>query len=268
MNSRKPGQNASNKVKRYKRADSKKIMILMVTVIAAVTIICVSAVALVSKLNEPTENRDPTYTFYEADYDYNILEDENYLALDRTVKFEDPDTRITVSLDNGDISEVPTNQHKPVAVLMDFIDYAINGKTEELNSLFSEEYIEAEGELKMDFTMQQLYNIKITYVETLSQDIDGETYVSYDYWLEYMIRQNNGTFRHDMGSDCIRKEYVRVTEREGEMKIDVLAPYKTASTPQSTIGVDEILSIAAIAILIMSIFAAIITLALKSSKKK
>lgn len=267
MNSRNPGQTNSNKAKRIRRTAPKRIIISMIAAIAVFTIICVGAVALVSKLNAPVDNREPTYTFHEPDFDYDILVDEDYLSLDRTVKFEDPDTRITVSLENGDISEIPKDQHKPVAVLMDFIDFAILGKTEELNSLFSDEYIEAEGKLKMDFTMQQLYNIKITYIDSLTQNTDGETCVSYNYWLEYMIHRNNGTFRHDMGSDCIRKEYVRITEREGRMEIDVLAPYKTVSASQTTIGTNEVLAIAAIAILIMGVFAGIIVLAVKYQKK-
>jgi hypothetical protein len=96
-----------------------------------------------------------------------------------------------------------------------------------LNQLFSKEYVEAGGKTKMDFTMQQLYNIRITYITSSSETIDGFTTESYDYWLEYMIRKNNGTFRNDMGSDCIKKEYVRVTDRNGILGIDVLAPYNT-----------------------------------------
>ena len=61
--------------------------------------------------------------------------------------------------------------------------------------------------------------------------------------------QNNGTFRNDMGSDCVRKEYVRVTQREDEIGIDVLAPYTTEEKVYSAISSDELIKISLIAII-------------------
>ena len=43
--------------------------------------------------------------------------------------------------------------------------------------------------------------------------------------VEYMIRQNNGTFRTDVGSDAIRKQGVVMTDREGELLIDAISSY-------------------------------------------
>ncbi len=252
MNSKRPGSgNKKNKIMKAEKRSSKGILIALLAVIIGITAICAVLASMISELNKPEENKETSYIFYEAKYDYNIFEDPHYLELDRVVRFEDPETGITVALDNNDIAQVPTSQHKSVGLLLQFIEYAINGNHEALNALFSDEYIEAEGELKLDFTMQQLYNIKITYVDMTSEVVDGNTYVSYDYWLEYMIRQNNGTFRHDMGSDSIRKEYVRVTEREGDVEIDVLAPYKTVSRAPEKLGTDKILALAGVSALLV-----------------
>ena len=45
------------------------------------------------------------------------------------------------------------------------------------------------------------------------------------FTLEYMIYQNNGTFRTDVGSDAIRKQHVVVSDREGDMKIDSIVSH-------------------------------------------
>lgn len=234
MNSQKPLKNNRSsgiKVKSKKRS-AKNIIILFLVFILGTTVTCVALLAAMSNNGNKQPSQGNSYLFYEPDYDLNILEDENYLELDRTVKFSNPDNGITYAIVDGNMDEVPTIMHKSVAFLCDFVDYAINGESEKLNQMFSQEYIDAGGKTKMDFTMQQLYNIKITYITSSSEIINGSTVESFDYWLEYMIRKNNGTFRNDMESDCIRKEYVRVTDRDGVLGIDVLAPYKTE--PQET----------------------------------
>ena len=231
MNSQKPLENnkstASKSAKRSTKKKSKSIIIIFLIFIIGTTILCVALLGAMSAKDKNQPQKGTTYLFYEPDYDKDILKDENYLELDRTVKFENPDNGITYAIVNGNMDEVPTIMHDSVGLICDFVDYAIQGESEMLNQLFSQEYIDAGGKTKMDFTMQQLYNIKITYVTSSSEVIDGFTVESYDYWLEYMIRQNNGTFRNDMESDCIKKEYVRVTDRNGILGIDVLAPYNT-----------------------------------------
>ena len=229
MNSQKPIENINQKIKTNinKKRRAKSIIILFLVFILGTTIMSVALLTAMSGHDERQPQKGNTYLFYEPDYELDILKDEIYLDLDRTVKFYNPDNGITFAIVDGNMDEVPTIMHESVNLLCDFIDYAIHGESEKLNQLFSQEYIDAGGKTKMDFTMQQLYNIKITYVTSFNEVVDGSTVECYDYWLEYMIRKNNGTFRNDMESDCIRKEYVRVTNRNGTPKIDVLAPYNT-----------------------------------------
>ena len=69
--------------------------------------------------------------------------------------------------------------------------------------------------------------------------------------IEYMIRKNNGTFRNDMASDCIKKEYVRITNRDGEYEIDVLAPFKTEIKQQQEIESGTIIAISGVSLLVI-----------------
>ena len=94
----------------------------------------------------------------------------------------------------------------------------INGNASEYNSLFSKKYFE-NHEPKQSFTMQKIYNGKITYFSSESETIDGVTYKTYTYNLVYNIFENNGTFRKDIG-DGARMQYIKVSEREGKMLID------------------------------------------------
>lgn len=256
MNSQKPIGKCENKkcasTSRNKQT-SKRIILIMFIAVIAIVVVCLAMVGAIEHYNKPEQNRGGTLIFHEADYDYDIMNDSAYLNLDRNIYFENTENGIKSAIVDGNLEDVPTEQHKHVSLLCDFINYAIAGDDAALNSLFSDEYIEADGKTKMDFTMQQLYNIKITYIQKLSEEVDGNTYVSYDYWLEYMIRKNNGTFRNDMESDCIKKEYVRVTDRAGDIGIDVLAPYNTQTQTGSSIDLDKIIIISAVSVALIAV---------------
>ena len=49
---------------------------------------------------------------------------------------------------------------------------------------------------------------------------DKDNYTKYNYRLEYMIRQNNGTFRTDVGSDATLVQYITVSEIKNRTVID------------------------------------------------
>ena len=65
-----------------------------------------------------------------------------------------------------------------------------------------------------------LYNITVTFYSTEKQD-DGSVLTSYK--LEYMIYENNGTYRRDIGSDMSRPQLVTLRiEKDGTIAIEKL----------------------------------------------
>ena len=255
MNSQNPSY--SKKKKTIKKAVSQKrrahaFVLSFLFVIIGISVLCFAIMGIIEKENKPQNNVGNTIIFYDADYDYDIMKDEKYLELDRNVRFENSQNGITIEIVDDNLNDIPSDVRDSFSVINNFVKYAIAGDHEKLNDLFSDEYIEAEGEIKMEFTMQQLYNIKVTYITDTTTEGDGYTYSSQDFWLEYMIRKNNGTFRNDMASDCIKKEYVRITNRNGELEIDVLAPFKTEIQEQPKLESGTVLSIAFVTILVVS----------------
>lgn len=256
------GSNYNNKTKRitrteYQRSRSKKIIIAIFCAIIALIILCFAIMGMINQYyNKQTDdnNDQGTLIFHEADFERNILLDKNYLDLDRVIRYENTANGITVAMSKDDLSEVPTEQKNYLYLACEFIDLAINGDYNAFNELFSDEYVEAGGELKLKFTMQQLYDIKITYI-TASNFVEGDTTVNYyDYWIEYKIRQNNGTFRHDMESDCSRKEYLRISNRNEDYRIDVLTPYKSVephTTPIDSKAITILITVTVILLLII-----------------
>lgn len=268
MNSNKPMASNNNLSKEQKRNRKKSIIIIATLFGFIIGLVALSLViiGIVSAGDEDSVGSSSTYIFHEADYDFDIMSDPGYIELDRQIYFNNPELGLTVAITKENNPDVPNDQKEYVMLLCDFIEYAIAGKSKELNSLFSQEYIEAGGKTKLDFTMQQLYNIKISYIQNSSEIVEGNTNTSYDYWLEYMIRNNNGTFRSDMESDCIRREYVRVTKRADEIGIDVLAPYTTEENRQEIVSTGEAIKIVLIATVVVAIVCIASVIILKKRK--
>lgn len=272
MNSQTPSaykrKSEITKRNQQQRRRARTLILTFIVIAVGITVLCVALMGMISYYNKNQEEKTGnTIIFHEADYDYDIMQNSEYLALDRNIKFENPETGITIEIIDGNLEDVPAIFHDSVSLIIDYVNYAIGGETDSLNALFSDEYVEADGKLKMDFTMQQLYNIKITYVASLSTETDGYSYPSYDYWLEYMIHKNNGTFRSDLGSDCTRKEYVRVTDRNGRLGIDVLAPYVTQERQQQTLSGARIASLIVVSAAIITVFGLVCWFITKKSRK-
>jgi hypothetical protein len=83
------------------------------------------------------------------------------------------------------------------------IECIIAGDSDGYNRLFSSNYYR-NHDPEPPFTMQQLYDIKLTKVKEFETD---EGYTQYDFEVEYRIRQNNCTFRNDIGEDESKKLY-------------------------------------------------------------
>ena len=186
----------------------KKRVIIVFAAMLAFAILYFAVSAIVAEVQrqkeEDTGYRPNTIIFHNADYDYNILKDKDYLALDRRPYFCDEATGVTISIEDEELSK----QDAGFRLLYDMVQCIIKGDNKGYNALFSSNYYAVEENLpEEEFTMQQIYDIKFTKVR-ISEQTDGEiNYTQYEYEVEYKIRKNNGTFRTDIGSDAARTQY-------------------------------------------------------------
>ena len=201
----------------------RRMLIVLGIILAVILLMSVLVTVLETWLakeqtEQPTHSTQPTIIFHTPNYDEDITKDSSYMDLDRQIYYADPYTGVTVSLKPDSYWE----HGDGVEMLCHMIESIIAGDHEKYNRFFSDAYFEVEPE-KEQFTAQKLYNITITLQEREEISEEGKTYTREIYILEYMIRQNNGTFRTDVGSDAIRKQLVVVTDREGEMRIDTVS---------------------------------------------
>lgn len=158
----------------------------------------------------------PTIVFVTPNYDEDIYKDAVYIGLDRNIYIYDINTGVTESLESDDYEAYGDG----VKFMADFVNFIIEGDAESYNKCFENEcFYNDSVEEKEAFTMQKLYNIKITRMSEDDVSENGQNYTKYEFVLEYMIHQNNGTFRTDIGSDASKKQYITLTDRTGNLLI-------------------------------------------------
>ncbi len=203
------------------RARLKRRIIIVFVGACVLLILAYGAVSLVERLlygAPQEEDYSSSYIFYDADYEMNIYDDTVYMDLNRYITFSDG--MISTALEEDEYAE----QDEDVRFMIGYIQSIIAGDAEAYNACFSEQYYTQNKPLDR-FTMQKLYEIKLTRTETQTAEGGEGEYTIHGYVVEYMIRHNNGTFRRDLGSDSIRAQYLVISDREGAWKIDNVVTY-------------------------------------------
>ena len=192
----------------------KKLLCIIVGVLAVIALLIavIFFVDWIQLQKDRPEIPDLDITFYPP-YEGDIMENEEYLGLNRNVMYCDNPSGygLTMSVTDENREEFDAN----VLFLCDYVQTIIDGDCDAYNSFFNETYFK-ENDPKEDFSQQMVYNIKLRYYTQESKDL-------ITYRLEYMIRRNDGTFRRDIGSDASRPQYLtlRVSE-DGQISIERL----------------------------------------------
>ena len=145
-----------------------------------------------------------------------LLSDDKYLGYDRTVYYV-PQAGVVIGLTEDSYDDYGACTE----LICNFLTSIINGDADSYNEYFSELYYKTNAP-QAPFSMQKLYAITITPYSETDKSSDGRKYTEYIYALDYRIRRNNGSLRPDIDSDGIRTQYIVLTDREGDLKIDRL----------------------------------------------
>ena len=76
--------------------------------------------------------------------------------------------------------------------------------------------------------MQKIYDVLIKKISEDTVSDGNGSYTKYIFSLNYKILKNNGTLRNDFLTGS-RTQYIYITNREGELKIDGVTVLKTAA---------------------------------------
>ena len=209
----------------------RRNMIIVLIGLLAFVVIAIPLIGILDNLQnggeeEETKRLPPSsINFATPDFEYDFMEDEDYLQLNRRIYIYDARSGQTEELTDKNLP----GYGEGAAVLRDMIHAVINGDADAYNALFSLNYFE-NHDPEPPFTMQRLYDIKLTKVsETLVAGEKGK-YTQYEFEVEYKIRLNDGTYRTDIGHDESKKQYFVLSDSvTGEVLIDQILEYNYAN---------------------------------------
>lgn len=214
---------------RQARESTRRLKRNMIIVLVCMAVFAAVAIPLISLLDrvqngggEETKKAPPSsINFATPDYEYDIMQDDDYLQLNRRIYHCDSRSGLTEELTDKNIEG-----HGPAAVLLtEYINAIIAGDADACNALFSENYF-ANHEPESPFTMQRLYDIQLTKINETVVNGEKGKYTQYEYEVEYKIRLNDGTFRTDIGHDESKKQYFILSDSVSDkVLIDQILDY-------------------------------------------
>ena len=192
---------------------NKKIILIVLGVTVAVLAILSVIVSLLQANDDGPEVEtygtvDPSLLHDTKEEDFDIMEYDKYLSLNRTVTYKDGN--ISVSIDEDSVA----NYGEALVIMYDLVNSMIAGDCEEYNS-----YIYPDDEKEKPFTQQQIYDVILSKHSYTEKQGDAGRYKEYVYKLEYKIHENNGSFRNDIESDASRPQYFVINDSTGELLV-------------------------------------------------
>lgn len=184
-------------------SDRQKLLRIALAVAGALLalLLLTGALWLVSSLLSGRSVQEYSGSFYEADYDRNILEDPAYQRLDRSVRYLEYDSGEPLTEENYRTLGVAS------AFFYEYFDAVIRGDCDTYRSFLTPYYIK-EFDPPERFTMQMLYDIEVNRTQRPSTaEFQGRTVTVHYFSVKYKIFENNGTFRKDVGSNISTTQY-------------------------------------------------------------
>ena len=209
-------------------ARQKLLRIILITLGVLLTFSIISVIVDVAKnssyysyLQNGGSGYEPLdILFAPADYEENILEDPNYLAMNRDIKYIEGAQSTEVSLD-----EDGSYYSEGLRFFQTYFKYVIDGDYEQYVTLFSESYDESISyPIPKTFTMQKIHSISVDYRRY--SDITVSKYEKKHYYVvKYQIYQNNGTFRDDIRPTDVLPLLFELTTVGDDTKITRIIKY-------------------------------------------
>ena len=165
----------------------------------------------------------PEHYFEEPIYDENVLEDEQYVGLDRYVYLKI----------GNEINQLSGSSYEDGTMEDFWIDYfnaVVGADSDALNSLHTDYFFKQNGKYGK-FAPQKVYNIKVDIINARRIE-EGEYTGAYQYFakVNYNIYENNGTFRNDLKSDESREQIFELIEDRSGIIINSVS-YPTEKLP-------------------------------------
>ena len=207
----------TEKNKKEPMSPKKKVKIIIASLIGAL-VLCVVLIGVLDSVDtgKNTGERETLppvddWLLHETyDEDFDIMQYEEYLNLDRNIYLNNKSAGVMQSVpeDDRDLYGEGFSVLYRVITAINEGDYtAYNG------------YMGSKQLKKKEFTQQQIYSIVIVPESSERVSKDGDTYDEFIFTVTYKIHENNGTYRNTIESDVSRPQIFIVNNSSGSFKV-------------------------------------------------
>ena len=194
---------------------NKKVMIILSAVVLPLILILGLLLIERAETGENAKEIEYNFDFYSENYDENIFEDAEYLALNHIISYKNGPVTISV------LPEEYYSVDPVLYFISELLEDLKNGKYDEYPIYFTDNY-KNKNTLPEKFTMQRIYNVTI---EKISEGRGENGEAQLVYMLDFMINKNNGSLRNDMDSDSSKPWYLSIVNINGNYLIDNIITY-------------------------------------------
>ena len=181
---------------------SAKLFAIIILVVALISIVTYLILEAYDKAPDIVTSGD--VFLYTPDYDSDIMSEESYTILDRSIKYSDGFGRWDIY--NGTTVLTDTSIE---LYLIDYIHTLVAGDAEKLRTFYSEELIK-KLEIPQKMTEQRIYETVFHEISFTETEENGVPVLNYEFKVEYKIQRNDGTFRKDLESDAVKAQYLTI----------------------------------------------------------
>ena len=207
----------TEKNKKEPMSPKKKVKIIIASLIGAL-VLCVVLIGVLDSVDtgkgagerETLPPIDEWLLHETYDEDFDIMQYEEYLNLDRNIYLNNKSAGVmqSISEDDRDLyGEGFAVIYRVITAINEGDHTAYNG------------YMGAKHLKKGEFTQQQIYSISIVPEREERVSKDGVSYDEYIFTVTYRIHENNGTYRNTIESDVSRPQIFIVNDSTGEFKV-------------------------------------------------
>ena len=193
------------------------VFVILLSVLVGISGILYLILELASSSEQPSTSGK--VFLYKADFDAEIMTEENYLILDRSIKYSDgvgtwaiADDKNTYATDDVQL------------FLIEYIRALVAGDAEKLKGMYSENVVK-ELNIPDRITQQRVYHTVFTEISMTTVDDSDEKFFRYEIKAEYKIMKNDGTFRMDLASDAIKAQYFVIDLKKDSCEIIQVVEY-------------------------------------------
>lgn len=207
----------TEKKKREPMSPKKKVKIIIASLIGAL-VLCVVLIGVLDSVDtgKDTGERETLppvddWLLHETyDEDFDIMQYEEYLNLDRNIYLNNKSAGVMQSVPDDDRDLYGEG----FSVLYRVITAINEGDYTAYNGYMGSKHLK-----KKEFTQQQIYSIVIVPEGSERVSKDGDTYDEFIFTVTYKIHENNGTYRNTIESDVSRPQIFIVNNSTGSFKV-------------------------------------------------